>query len=89
MARNTGRTVYLRSDGMWVNKSNDALRVSGAHARQSDAITEARKMLEAGGGGELTVKNADGIVHGRETIAPGDSPGPETLADHGPFPGRK
>jgi hypothetical protein len=68
MSRNTGRTVYLRSDGLWANKSNDALRASGMHADQAEAADEARKMLLAVGGGDLTIKNERGVVLRRESI---------------------
>lgn len=68
MARNTGRTVYLRSDGRWANKSNDSLRVSGIHGLQTQAAAEARQMLQAAGGGELTLRNETGAVQCRESI---------------------
>jgi hypothetical protein len=69
MSRNTGRTVYLRSDGLWANKSNDALRASGMHPHQAEAADEARRMLAAVGGGDLTIKNEVGVVLSRESVA--------------------
>jgi hypothetical protein len=65
MSRNTGRTVYLRSDGQWANKANDTLRASGFHGSLEDACSEARSMLEGAGGGALTVRSADGGLQKR------------------------
>jgi hypothetical protein len=67
MARNNGRTVYLRSDGRWANKANDALKASGFHAAMEVACQEAARMLAADGGGELTVKSEAGVIE-RRTI---------------------
>lgn len=65
MARNNGRTVYLRSDGRWANKANDALKASGFHTEKEGACTEATQMLAANGGGELTVKDEAGLIERR------------------------
>jgi hypothetical protein len=62
MARNNGRTVYLRSDGQWANKANDALRASGFHRSLEDACVEATTMLKVAGGGVLTIRNPEGHV---------------------------
>jgi hypothetical protein len=67
MARNNGRTVYLRSDGQWANKANDALKASGFHADREEACLEAARMLASDGGGELTVKDEAGLIE-RRTI---------------------
>jgi hypothetical protein len=72
MARNTGRTVYLRNDGLWANKANDTLHASGTYASKEDAVGEARKALQAVGGGDLTIKDDKGAVLSRERIAPPD-----------------
>lgn len=69
MTRNTGRTVSLRHDGLWANKPNDSLRPVSVHPRQSDAIDAARQGLRAAGGGHLLVRNSDGTVLHRETVA--------------------
>ena len=69
MARNNGRTVYLRSDGRWANKANDALMASGFHADMAEACTEAARLLAADGGGELTVKGQEGIIERRQVAA--------------------
>ncbi len=66
MARNNGRTVYLRSDGRWANKANDALKATGFHESQAEACAEATTMLEAAGGGDLTVKGGEGQVERRQ-----------------------
>jgi hypothetical protein len=69
MARNNGRTVYLRSDGRWANKANDALKASGFYADMEEACSEAARMLAADGGGELTVKAEAGIIQRRQVTA--------------------
>jgi len=70
MARNTGRTVYLRSDGQWANKANDALRASSFHESLDDACSEAAIMLEQAGGGALTVRGGEGGVENRHVPPP-------------------
>ena len=60
MARNNGRTVYLRTDGRWANKANDALIATGFHEDAAAACAEATRMLAAEGGGQLTVKDEHG-----------------------------
>ncbi len=60
MARNTGRTVYLRSDGRWANKANDALKASDLHDTQDEARAQANQMLADAGGGDLTIKDDQG-----------------------------
>jgi hypothetical protein len=81
MARNNSRTVYLRSDGLWANKSNAELRASGTHALQAEAAAEARTMLLAAGGGDLTIKSETGTISSRESILPHpESPPPESAS---------
>ena len=69
MARNTGRTVYLRSDGRWANKANDELRASGMHPGKDEACEEATVMLAAAGGGDLTIKDENGRILSKQTVA--------------------
>ena len=45
MANKTGRSVYQREDGTWVNKSNDAGRAGSLHDSQGDTEGTARRML--------------------------------------------
>ena len=66
MARNNGRTVYLRSDGRWANKANDALKASGFHVSLDEACDEASRMLAADGGGHLTIKGESGKLERRQ-----------------------
>jgi hypothetical protein len=66
MARNNGRTVYLRSDGQWANKANDALKASGLHPGMEEACSEAMQMLAEDGGGDLTVKGDAGTIERRK-----------------------
>jgi hypothetical protein len=68
MARNNGRTVYLRSDGRWANKANDSLKASDFHESQDEACAKAKEMLQDAGGGELVVKNAEGVVIHRQAV---------------------
>jgi hypothetical protein len=72
MARNNGRTVYLRTDGRWANKANDALKATGFHDSQAAACAEATAMLETAGGGDLTVKGAAGEIERRQVPAAAD-----------------
>lgn len=69
MARNNGRTVYLRSDGRWANKANDALKASDYHDSRADACASAVQMLTDSGGGELTIKEATGEIERRSISA--------------------
>jgi hypothetical protein len=66
MARNNGRTVYLRTDGRWANKANDALKASDFHDSKVEACAIATRMLQDAGGGDLTVKGGGGEVERRQ-----------------------
>jgi hypothetical protein len=70
MARNNGRTVYLRSDGRWANKANDSLKASDFHSSQAEACVQAKAMLHESGGAELIIKDARGEVEQREAVGP-------------------
>lgn len=76
------RTVYRDSDGMWVNKRNDADRASGRHEKQGEAEKEARDMLKNQGGGELTIMGRDHKIRSKDTIAPGNDPNPPKDTEH-------
>jgi len=76
------RTVYRNSDGLWVNKRNDADRASGIHKRQGDAVGEAKQMLQHQGGGELTIVGRDRVIRSKDTIAPGRDPNPPKDKEH-------
>lgn len=75
------RTVFER-DGEWVQKRNDAGRVSGKHPTQKAAVDEAKGMLENSGGGELIIKGRDGKIRSKDTIAPGNDPNPPRDTEH-------
>jgi Uncharacterized protein conserved in bacteria (DUF2188) len=62
------RTVYLDIAGRWVNKRNDTDKASSKHDTQEDAIKAADKMLRTQGGGELTVRTADGKIQSRRVV---------------------
>jgi len=74
MSKGRDRTVFLRPDGMWANKRNDATRASSVHTTQTAAEKSARSMLKKQGGGELTTKGENGKIRGKDTIAPGRDP---------------
>lgn len=76
------RTVSKRPNGDWVNKRNDSSRASSVHKTQSEAQTEAKRMLQTSGGGELTIKGRDGKIRSKDTIAPGNDPYPPKDKEH-------
>ncbi len=81
MSKDRDRMVYRRGDE-WVNKRNDADRVSSKHGTQREAETAAREMLENQGGGELITKGRDGKIRSKDTIAPGNDPFPPRDTEH-------
>jgi hypothetical protein len=76
------RTVSRRSDGTWANKKDGTERAAGLHRTQAEAIKEARGMLQNSGGGELKVKNEQGQIRSKDTIAPGNDPNPPKDKEH-------
>ena len=73
MPRND-RTVSQRDDGSWANKKDGGTRASSIHTTQSQATNAARAQLKQTGGGELKVKNEDGRIRSKDTIAPAKDP---------------
>jgi hypothetical protein len=71
MANPNDRTVYLREDGMWVNKLNTSDRASSLHETQNGANKAAGEMLRNAGGGERTTMGLGGKIVSKDTIAPG------------------
>ena len=65
------RTVSRRPDGSWANKKDGASRAAGLHRTQTEAAKEAKEMLQNSGGGELKIKNEQGKIRSKDTIAPG------------------
>lgn len=82
MSKGQDRTVYRRSDGLWVNKRNDSDRATSVHDTQADAINAARQNLQNQGGGELTTKGRDGKIRSKDTIPPGSDPNPPKDTEH-------
>ena len=80
--KKSGRTVYRRNDGNWVNKRNDSSRASSIHKTQKEAENAARDMLNKQGGGDLTTKGVDGKIRSKDTIAPGNDPNPPKDEEH-------
>ena len=66
------RTVSRRSDGSWANKKDGASRAASLHQTQAEAAREAKQMLQNSGGGELKIKNEQGKIRSKDTIAPGN-----------------
>lgn len=72
----SGRTVSQRSDGAWANQKDGGQRATSIHKTQKQAIAAARQNLQNQGGGELKVKNEDGKIRQKDTIAPATDPYP-------------
>jgi hypothetical protein len=70
------RTVSQRPDGSWANKKDGAERASSLHDTQAQAVKAAREQLKASGGGELKIKNEEGQIRAKDTIAPAKDPFP-------------
>jgi hypothetical protein len=71
MGKNDG-TVSRRPDGTWANKKDGASRAASLHPTQEKAAEEAKRMLQHSGGGELKIKNEQGKIRSKDTIAPGN-----------------
>ncbi|MDP0501872.1 MAG: DUF2188 domain-containing protein [Verrucomicrobiota bacterium JB022] len=74
MSKDRDRHVYLRPDGKWANKRQDAERPSSLHDTQKDAEQAARDMLRRQGGGELNTHDRGGRIRSKDTIPPGNDP---------------
>jgi hypothetical protein len=75
MAKNS-RTVSQRPDGTWANKKDGGERASSLHDTQKEAAKAAREQLKSSGGGELKVKDEQGKIRQKDTIAPAKDPYP-------------
>jgi hypothetical protein len=75
MAKN-GRTVSRRANGLWANQKDGGQRATSLHDTQKQAADAARQSLKNEGGGELKVKNEDGKIRLKDTIAPAKDPYP-------------
>lgn len=73
MSKSTDRMIYQK-DGKWLNKANGNSRASTAHDTQKDAYSSAKYMLQKTGGGEITIKNKNGLIREKNTISPGNDP---------------
>jgi len=82
MNKDKVRTVFKRSDGLWVNKRNDAKKASSVHTTQKECSDTATKMLQNQGGGELTIKSINGKIRSKDTISPGNDPNPPKDTEH-------
>lgn len=69
MGRGKDRTVSLRTDGSWANKRDGADKAASLHRTQTAAATEARRMMnKPGQGGELKIKDTQGVIRSKDTI---------------------
>jgi hypothetical protein len=82
MSKGQDRTVFKNESGQWVNKRNDASRVTSVHGTQNAAIDAAKKNLVNQGGGELTIKGVDGKIRSKDTVGPGNDPNPPRDTEH-------
>lgn len=71
-----GRTVSQRRDGTWANQKDGGQRATSIHDTQKQAADAARRNLMNQGGGELKIKNEDGKIRQKDTIAPAVDPYP-------------
>jgi hypothetical protein len=63
------RIVYRLSDGRWVNKRIGGKRPTSWHKTKQEAEADARRLLKKHGGGDLTIKGADGKIQDKITVA--------------------
>jgi hypothetical protein len=49
-----------------------ASRAASLHRTRAEAAREAKQMLRNSGGGELKIKNEQGKIRSKDTVAPGD-----------------
>lgn len=70
------RTVSQRDDGTWANKKDGGQRATSLHGTQKQAADAARQNLKNQGGGELKIKNEEGKIRQKDTIAPAKDPYP-------------
>ena len=78
----SGRSVFQRPNGDWVNKRNDADRAGSVHQTQREAWDNARQMMRNEGGGELTVMGRGGKIVSKDTIPPARDPLPPRDREH-------
>lgn len=70
------RTVSQRDDGKWANQKDGTQRATSLHRTQKQAADAARQNLKNQGGGELKIKNEEGKIRQKDTIAPARDPYP-------------
>ncbi|ROR42533.1 DUF2188 domain-containing protein [Kitasatospora cineracea] len=69
------RDVSKRPEGWAVTKPGGQ-RASAVLPTQAEAVERARQILTNDGGGELRIRNTDGVIRDQRTIAPGNDPYP-------------
>ena len=66
--------VIARSDGNWSVKRTGAERISGNYSSKKEAVTTAKRLATASGGGELIIHARDGRVSDRFKARDGRNP---------------
>jgi hypothetical protein len=79
MDESSDRIVYREDDGTWMNKAQDPDKTSSSHESLVKAMDAARRMLRNEGGGQLTIKGADGLIKDISKV-------PGNLSGSGKFP---
>ena len=69
MAERKDRTVSQRPSGKWADKRDGTSRAASLHDTQAEAAASAHQHLENAGGGELKIKNREGLIRSKDTIA--------------------
>lgn len=69
MAKPQHRVVYCdKARDKWINKKIKFNRASSVHDTRQDAIKAAEQMLRNQGGGQLIVKDHDGVIRSTNAI---------------------
>lgn len=71
MANSKNHWISQRNDGNWADKREGTTRASKLHDTQQDAFDAARKQALREGG-EVIIKNRDGIIRERNTYGKSD-----------------
>lgn len=71
MAIDNNRTVFPRSDGMWVNQLDATETATSIHDTEAEAVAAAREAIQHAGGGTLTILGEDNEIREQETFGEG------------------
>lgn len=82
MSKGRNRTVYRRSDGLWVHEFDDSQQPPRLLRTQREAVEQAKWELMAEGGGTLTIVRESVTGRGKDTTSPGNDPSPTRDTEH-------